>query len=141
MYSQQLAKELLDLIIKHEMLPFQKKLESMAKGELLILNYLYQHEDGGLPSEISRQVNVSCARITAIASSLEKKAMVLRQISNQNRREVHLFITETGRNYLENHYQEVSAQVAKLLEFLGEEDARHYLRITRRLLEFPLNHQ
>lgn len=73
MYSQQLAKELLDLIIKHEMLPFQKKLESMAKGELLILNYLYQHEDGGLPSEISRQVNVSCARITAIASSLEKK--------------------------------------------------------------------
>lgn len=136
MDSRAMADELLNLILKYETLPFQKKLENMARGELLLLSYLNKSSEGMLPSELSHLIHVSTARVTAIVNSLEKKGMVVRELSSCDRREVNLFITKQGEDCLNSRFNEIENELTEILEFLGKKDALDYLRITRRLLEF-----
>ena len=56
-------------------------------------------------------------------------------MSHVDRRKIHVYLTPEGRRYIEKRYECVVQSTEKLVDFLGQEDARELVRILRRISE------
>ena len=117
----------------------QKKIAGSMRGETFVLNYIYLHGGNVVPGEISDTMGISSARIAATLNSLEKKGFITRQIDTNDRRRVLVELTQAGKDTAEQHRQSAVEDTAKMLNLLGEHDAKEYVRITGRLAELILN--
>lgn len=56
-------------------------------------------------------------------------------MSHVDRRKIHVYLTAEGRRYIEKRFEHVVHSTEKLVDFLGQEDARELVRILRRISE------
>ena len=127
-----------DFLNKMQSLNKEKAHKSICdslQGEAFILHYISLHDDYVLPSEISHEMGVSTARIAQALNSIEKKGWITRQIDKTDRRQILVGMTEEGMDAAERHQQAVVVAAAKILELLGEHDAKEHIRILGRLAE------
>ena len=107
-----------------------------SQGELRVLHHL---ADGGraamLPGELSADLSLSSARVAATLRQLEEKGLVSREMSHVDRRKIHVYLTAEGRRYIEKRFEHVVHSTERLVDFLGQEDARELVRILRRISE------
>ena len=129
----ELAVELLEELHSFYKIGLQKDLEESLKGEAFALQCIAEHEGEALPSEISNKMNVSSSRIAQTLNSIENKGYVIREIDKDDRRRVLVKLTPEGRIEAEKHREKVLTAAAKILESLGERDAKEYIRIIGRL--------
>lgn len=129
-----LAEKLVDeteLLFRHGP---QKQIGKSARGECFVLRCLARSTVPLLPSDLSEQIHASTARIAVVLNRLEKKGYVSRAIDATDRRRILVTMTEEGREYVETVRAQLCENMKRLLEELGEQDAREYLRITKRIL-------
>lgn len=112
----------------------QKQIGKSACGECFVLRCLMRSQKSLLPSELSEMTQSSTARIAVILNALEKKGYVSRTIDLADRRRVQVSLTEEGAEYIRSVQVRLQAGMRKLLEELGQEDTKEYLRITDRIL-------
>ena len=132
-----LAEELLNSMTFRK-LPTEKS-GHISSGERGILSYLYIIKDGAFAGEISREVGITTGRTAIALKNLEKKGLITRTISETDRRCVKVSITPKGTGHvlaLRRHTLEI---LELMLNWLGEEDARTYVRIMKRLLSANLS--
>ena len=113
----------------------QQKLEKSLGGEQFTLLYLKDRGDSVLPSEISEEMDISSARVASILNNLENKGLVQRQIDKEDRRKILVTLTNEGRVKAEEHKEKVIQNITMMLELLGEEDAKAFVRITKKLID------
>lgn len=113
----------------------QKQIQKYAQGELFVLRCLDRVSEPLLPSDLSEQVQTSSARIATILNTLEKKELIVREIDPSDRRRILVTLTPEGKEYTETIRKKIQGKMVKLLEKLGEDDAREYIRITKRIIE------
>lgn len=106
------------------------------RGEMIALHFIERRGCPVKPSEISRGIRRTTARVAAALNSLEKKGLVTREIDENDRRRILVKITPAGRDMVEERHRDIIRIATTLLSMLGEEDAREYVRITGRLAEF-----
>ncbi|MCL1917016.1 MAG: MarR family transcriptional regulator [Peptococcaceae bacterium] len=128
-----LAADFLDTMNMLRNAQFQKDISESMRGELFILQYITQHEDLVLPSAISHEMNISSARITAILNNMEDKGLVTREIDRSDRRRILIRLTQPGKDLADYHRQKVITHTIHMLSLLGEQDAREYVRLTKKL--------
>ncbi|MGM9662299.1 MAG: MarR family winged helix-turn-helix transcriptional regulator [Oscillospiraceae bacterium] len=133
MYYEALANELLRIRTDLLRVPASRQLSKMTRGELFVLNYLRTQEDGVHPKELSEKMSVSTARIAALLKHMEEKGQVCRRPDPQNSRQVLVRLTEAGRAEIEKDRREVLLHTAQMLERLGPDDAREYVRILEKI--------
>ena len=109
------------------------RVSELARGELAVLRFLLQGNDGTGAKELSRRFRVNTSRTAAVLNSLEKKGYIRRVPFADDRRMIQVFITEEGRAYARGKQEEFLTHGAAMLEKLGEEDTRHYIHIMKRL--------
>jgi DNA-binding MarR family transcriptional regulator len=134
-YSQ-LATEFLDKtgrMMKSSFWP--KRANAFLHGEMFILNYLVFQQDDALPSELAAAMNASTARVAMALKSLESKCFIARRSDANDRRKVNVSITAKGRELVENERKDMHDRIVALLNQLGEEDAREYIRLAERITE------
>lgn len=121
----------------HEMKKIQhhKMLDECLQGEAFTLLYLREKNGFALPSEISEEMVISSARVASILNNLEKKALITREIDQSDRRKILVKLTKSGRLQVEKDHQLMISQIAAMLECLGEEDAKNFVRITSKIVE------
>jgi DNA-binding MarR family transcriptional regulator len=68
-------------------------------------------------------------------NSLESKGWITRKIDVSDRRRILVEMTPEGKEQVEKHFQMIMKTTTKMLEYLGEQDAKEYIRIMRRLAE------
>ena len=129
-----LAVELLHLNIGRMQEPAKQKISKMTRGEFFVLNYLMTHQNQAHPVEISRSMMVSTARIAALLSRLEEKQLISRTIDPENNRQVIVTLLPQGLTLIQRIRNEVITASVRMLERLGPEDAREYIRIQRKIL-------
>lgn len=112
-----------------------KSIRQAIKGEMFVLRYLSHHKGDVVPGDIGKVMNVSSARIAQTLNSLEKKGWVTREIDAEDRRRILVKLTAEGKKQTEQHQEKVIRNTIKILELLGEHDAKEYVRITGRLAE------
>ena len=105
------------------------------KGELFLLIFLSRCDSAVLPSELSAALQSSTARISALLSALEKKGQVEREIDKNNRRNILVTITESGRKRAEDEIKRLEEPLAKLFTEMGEKDTFEYLRLLEKFFK------
>ncbi|MDR0424790.1 MAG: transcriptional regulator [Clostridiales Family XIII bacterium] len=106
-----------------------------GRGELFILKYLAEKGGASLPSELSKALGSSTARISAVLGALEKKGQVCREIDLSNRRNILVNITEEGRVRIDGFKRQMESHLISALAEMGERDATEFARLMERFFE------
>ena len=106
-----------------------------ARGECFVLRCLARSKAPLLPSDLSEQSHASTARIAVVLNTLEKKGLISRATDPTDRRRILVSLTNVGQEYVAVVRTQLREDMKHLLEELGEQDAREYLRITKRILQ------
>lgn len=130
---QALAQELI-LSLTYRKMPTEDH-RRMSIGEQGILNYLHFVKDEAMPGEISREIGITTGRTAIALKKLEEKGMICRRPSQEDRRCVRVCITPEGAQSAEAMWCETLDRTTHMLEALGEQDAKEYVRILKRLVE------
>lgn len=128
-----LAAQLLSVQANLLQVPVNQQLSKMVKGELFVLNYLLTHEKIIHPKELSEKMSVSTARIASLLNHMEEKKLVMRSVDPDDNRQVVVVLTEEGRGQIHQIRAVVISMVAAMLESLGPEDAKEYIRIQEKI--------
>ena len=111
-------------------------LQINLKGENALLLQLIATDGKSTPGALAETLGVSPARIAAMLRSLEFKKLVERVCDEKDKRRVTVTITAHGRQFVESISEAVNCKARKLLEKLGEQDAREFLRILKKCTGF-----
>ena len=129
-----LAGELLQINMSMLQVPARRQLAKLTQGERFVLNYLLTHHQHAHPGELSRGLVVSTARIAALLSRMEEKDYILREPDPTDNRQVIVTLLPDGLQAIEAIRAQVVETIEGMLERLGPEDAREYVRIQRKIL-------
>lgn len=137
------AKELLSYLIINERIGhlIQGNILEIAKGEMAVLIYLIDEKNGANALDISQRFRVNTSRVAAILNSLSKKNYIERKPDPLDKRKIQVFITSKGRQFGEEKREYVLTCIERMLELLGEEDTREYLRIMKKISTILISHQ
>lgn len=103
-----------------------------TRGETAVLMTLFRSDEPLTPGSLGSFAQVSSARMANILRSLEEKGLVTRAHSSEDRRSVHVALTDEGRRRASAIRQERAQAVVRYLEALGPDDATELVRIVRR---------
>lgn len=109
-------------------------LREFWKGEVHVLLFLSSRESS-TPGELSAAMGISTARVAAMLNAMEKKGLICRQISPEDRRKIVVTLTEEGLGRVRARQDMLLRETQNMLAELGERDAEEYLRIVGRLIE------
>ena len=109
--------------------------QAASMGEERVLTYLYKEQDNVLPGQLTEELQLSTGRIANILKRLEEKGYIERQRRDKDKRRVEVSLTEKGKAFAAEKYQENLQSHRMLLERLGEEDAKELLRIFEKVFQ------
>lgn len=103
-------------------------------GNWFILRELFE-TDGLVLRELAARLHLLSPSVVAAVDILEKRGLVLRQRSETDRRQVHVFLTKKGRQ-LKKPLGEITGSVAEIgLEGIAETDLTHLRATLHRIRE------
>ena len=130
-----LANGYLQMMYRFHRIRPQKHLNHAVQGEAFALQFIAQYDDAVAPSDIEKAMNVSSARIANVLSRLENKGLITRRIDPADRRRTILKLTSAGEEQVAESTQQLICMIKEIMEYLGEADARSYVRIMGRLAD------
>jgi Transcriptional regulators len=131
----ELADELMRIMHRFHKANPRKPLNAAMQGEAFVMQYLCQQQREVQPGEISAEMNISTARIAATLNGLEVKGFVTRRIDPEDRRRILVEITPSGKEAGMKHFKKHMDEMVQLLEGLGENDAKEFVRILKKMQE------
>lgn len=108
----------------------------LSKGEIGAIMTLKFHKDNILAGEIAENLKLTSGRTASILKSLEKKGMINKKKCEIDARQTIISLTEKGSQFAEEHSERILEHFASLLKFLGEEDAKEFVRINKKVTEY-----
>lgn len=114
----------------------QHRLEKYAllPGHLMLLKSL--HEQPGLAqNELAKAVFRETSTLTTTLKTLEKRALIKKEIAKEDKRTYQLYLTEYGEQVFVECQQDFSAFGQELFKVLCEEDQKAIKTISSKLLD------
>ncbi|MPM61232.1 hypothetical protein SDC9_108089 [bioreactor metagenome] len=108
---------------------------SLSNGETYMLFLLEQAGGTMQPGSISEAMHVTTACVAAALRSMERKQLIIREISSLDRRYIDVAITTQGRERLACAKLKAQADLQRVLSRLEEEEARQYVTLVTRLAQ------
>ena len=130
-----LAEDLLQTRTSMSQMTVERQMSKMMKGEIFLLSYLSSHNNQAYPKELSKGMKVSTARIATILNHLEEQQFITRTTDAQDNRQIIVTLTKAGMQAAQEHRAQMLDYLVKMLELLGPEDAKEYLRLQKKLLQ------
>ena len=107
-----------------------------SQGEDGILSCLHAAGRELLSGELVARTGLTTGRIANILGQLEHKQMIERVQDGNDRRCVHVRLTQAGLKRAEALSAQSVSTIAKLFEHLGEKDSRELMRLSERCVRF-----
>lgn len=130
-----LAEDLLQTRTSMSQMTVERQMSKMMKGEIFLLGYLSSHNNQAYPKELSKGMKVSTARIATILNHLEEQQFIIRTTDAQDNRQIIVTLTKAGMQAAQEHRAQMLDYLVKMLELLGPEDAKEYVRLQKKLLQ------
>ena len=122
---------MLTMVAKYHFSDLNRHIDDVMRGEHMILGLVY-HSEGIVPGELAVQMKASTAYIAKLLRNLEEKGLIIRTTDPSDRRRTLITLTEKGRKQSEEDMSFVHSRTKEMLEYLGDEDAEHFIRILRK---------
>ena len=139
-------KETLHYLLMFDHLMVQKALLSSVKdtgltpGQPKILDYLLHH-DGAIQIEIAIFCHIEPASLTTILNGMENKGYIERKTIDNNRRSLHVYLTETGKKYADRLNLEFARIESDALKGFDEKDTQQLYDLLNRVYQNMINIQ
>lgn len=105
-------------------------------GEDGMMLWLYLcGKDQTVAGDLADALNLTSGRIANILRQLERKNYVMRTNGRVDRRKVYVALTEEGKKHTKQVYEQILAKYQKLIDEIGEDDAKELLRLNKEVLE------
>lgn len=110
-------KDTLHYLLMANHLTFQKflltgiKNTELTPGQPKVLDFLRNH-NGAVQKEIAEACHIDPATITSVLSGMEKNNLIIRKKQDGNRRNIHVYLTEKGKEHTE-YVEEVFSTIEK----------------------------
>ena len=133
-------KETLHYLLMFDHLMVQKALLSSVKdtgltpGQPKILDYLLHH-DGSIQKEIAIFCHIEPASLTTILNGMENKGYIERKTIDNNRRSLHVYLTETGKKYADRLNLEFARIESDALKGFDEKDTQQLYDLLNRVYQ------
>ncbi|MEC4587927.1 MarR family transcriptional regulator [Bacillus safensis] len=75
--------------------------DELTDKQHIVLNFIEQ-KGGSSPIQIAQQLGITQSAVSQLLNTLEKKEWIRRNINPNNRRELHVELSEKAKTYLEN---------------------------------------
>lgn len=111
-----------------------ERLMRITRGEIFVLKVLWKSSSPVSPTYLSDVMRSSKGRISAILNSLEKKGEIERTIDRDNRRNILVTLTDSGRDHILRELLDAYQVMARALEQMGEADSRELARLLHQFL-------
>lgn len=114
---------------------------SLSIGQPKVLDYLLEH-NGAIQKEIAQGCYIEPASLSAILNGMEKMQLVERKAANQNRRTIHIYLTEKGMQTAQQLQQEFAVVEEKAIHGLETQELEtllHALSVMHQNLEVESN--
>ena len=99
------------------------------EGRTLRLQELYRK--GPLtPSQLAASMKTTTGRVSTLLSALEKKGQITRESDPDDRRVVHVNLTEAGRERAERQRESMREAICWIFSQMGERRAREFVELT-----------
>ena len=95
--------------------------DNLTVSQFGVLEALY-HLGPLSQSELGEKILKSNANLTTVVDSLERKTLVIRKRAEEDRRRVTVYLTESGRELIAKVFPRHAEAVAKVLNFLNDEE-------------------
>ena len=92
-----------------------------SSGESGVLLWLNQQEEDVFATDIIDHFGLTPGRVANIMKKMEDKGYVFRQHPNDDLRRSYIRLTETGRDFAEKLYQQMSENNENIINAFGEE--------------------
>ncbi|RIV29207.1 MarR family transcriptional regulator [Alicyclobacillaceae bacterium I2511] len=110
------------------------KFLGLTASQVFILRFL-DTKEYAKASDIARVSGLSPGAVTQVCDELVRMNLVERSRSDEDRRVVYIAITLLGKSRLSEVRSVRSGRMLKILNQLGEQDARDFMRILHRVVE------
>lgn len=133
-------KETLHYLLMFDHLMVQKALLSSVKdtgltpGQPKILDYLLHH-DGAIQKEIAIFCHIEPASLTSILNGMENKGYIERKNIDNNRRSLHVYLTEMGKRYADRLNLEFARIESEALKGFDEKDTQQLYDLLNRVYQ------
>lgn len=94
-----------------------------SKNEIFALLFVYRQKQVNM-SEIAEYMNIPLNTVTGVVSRLEKKQLVLRERSEEDKRVVTISLTEDGKGFMEHEVMELGRYFSRVMEAFSEEEKK-----------------
>lgn len=112
----------------------------IRKSEMFTLmnigTLMKKYPDGVKLGSLSRALNLAPPTVTPMINTLEENGFIERVGSKEDRRVVYIRLTEMGQTFLDEKENHFKSNVTQLVNYLGEEDSKAFIRIVRKSAEF-----
>ena len=93
-------------------------------GQPKVIDYLHEH-DGAIQKDIACGCYIEPASLSNILNGMEKNGLIIRKISDENRRNMNVFMTEKGRNICYAIQKEIENVKKKALRGMSDDEISH----------------
>lgn len=112
----------------------------IRKSEMIALmsigNLMKEYPDGIKQGSLSQILNLAPPTVTPMINTLEENGFIERVGSKEDRRVVYIRLTKMGQEFLDEKENHFISNITELVEYLGEEDAKTFIRIVRKTGDF-----
>lgn len=112
------------------------RFNNMEKGIQFILLYLYEHNNEIIAGDLALNLKVSTARIAVLLKKMERKDLIVKRSSAQDGRKTVVELTSIGKKNVEAMRKKALEKMESLIEEIGEDDIRDFIRISLKIKEF-----
>lgn len=105
-----------------------------SKNEVFLILLLYQKEQVNM-TQAAQYLNVPLNTATGIVARMERKKLVCRERSPEDKRVVTIHMTEAGKNYMQNLLQEVLHYGQIIFRSLSPEELQSGIQILNKVME------
>ena len=115
----------------------------ITRGEinaLMMLSMMEARDEIARPGMLAACSHATPGAVSQTLKSLEEKGLIVRKRGEGDSRSVTISLTDAGHEFEKEGRRLHDERFMHMLEFLGEDDAREFVRIVNRMLEFEESH-
>lgn len=109
------------------------------RGMNYVIKYLANHEGFAYTNEISKDMNISTARVSSLINKLEMKGIVIRKQSEKDARKTLIVLTEKGNLYHKKQEEKMFNMLSNIIDEFGIEELNKFFDTLDRLLSFMVD--
>ncbi|MEG0823492.1 MAG: MarR family transcriptional regulator [Erysipelotrichaceae bacterium] len=115
--------------------------KSLKRRDMMFLDGIMHLNKGDIVkmSEISEFFKITPAAISQIIRNFENKGFIERIQLESDRRSVYIKVTPLAKEAIKNTEIELNAMFENFVDYLGEEDSEHFIRILKKCAEYHKN--